>query len=602
MTFSDFTDLNSNGSYVSKIAKGLSCELKAIDRGIVFSGISKRRVVRATLSSRYTVVHHTATSNQVSEAGKESFYGRAMMCTLISRKKSVTQSDIGLTGLLLITIADELSLDKLFLSYKEGRVGTIAPLLRRGTHCLARYEISFSRDALSTLPIHNKIKLCYEDELGACGHVSVKYNFIDLNRSTGRVAYVDFDHETYTTSYYRQAAHNTLCFSTRNSVSIDASREKRKIVLAHVVSRVFPVMRNTIVLYEKESSRYQESASVVYERLLDEGIQNAYFILDSSSPDYAKVPPQYRSNIVPKNSFKHYCLFFSAKTFIGSEMLAHAIDLRPANKIVTQRLNSKTINYVFLQHGVMFMLSLDSSSRDFFKPKKLKGKYRVVVSSELEKAHFVERGEYSPSSLYVCGLPKFDRNTWNADASKIVIMPTWRPWEYNAARIDFRTTGYYQLIVRMFNCIPEHLRDQVVILPHPLFLDFTKGAEFPLKHYFIGEDVEYGIILQDTKLLITDYSSIAYDAFYRGANVIFYWGELDYCMENYGGNSELMLTEDLAFGDVCYSEDELRSCLVSNYEGSQSESHLENYQAIVQFHDGHNVDRLIAMMREDEIV
>ena len=35
------------------------------------------------------------------------------------------------------------------------------------------------------------------------------------------------------------------------------------------------------------------------------------------------------------------------------------------------------------------------------------------------------------------GLPKFDRNTLNEDADKIVVMPTWRPCEYNEARYDF---------------------------------------------------------------------------------------------------------------------------------------------------------------------
>ena len=54
-------------------------------------------------------------------------------------------------------------------------------------------------------------------------------------------------------------------------------------------------------------------------------------------------------------------------------------------------------------------------------------------------------------------------------------------------------------------------------------------------------DVKYDDILKHTKLLITDYSSIAYDAFYRGCNVIFYWEELQECLEAYGPSTKLMI-------------------------------------------------------------
>ena len=107
-------------------------------------------------------------------------------------------------------------------------------------------------------------------------------------------------------------------------------------------------------------------------------------------------------------------------------------------------------NYVFLQHGVMYMVSLDSESRGMFKRKNLKGKYRVVVSSQAEADHFTDLGNHEPSDLYICGLPKFDRNTLNEDADKIVIMPTWRPWEINLARDDFESTGYYKMIMKIY--------------------------------------------------------------------------------------------------------------------------------------------------------
>ena len=144
-------------------------------------------------------------------------------------------------------------------------------------------------------------------------------------------------------------------------------------------------------------------------------------IRDRDYPHRSAIAEKYRKNIVDKASFKHYFLFFKAKTFLGSEALVHAIDLRVANRYALKKLASRKINYVFLQHGVMYMVSLDSESRRFFKPLKTDGKYRVVVSSPKEAQHFIELGHYDPEMLYVCGLPKFDRNTWREDADKMCI-------------------------------------------------------------------------------------------------------------------------------------------------------------------------------------
>lgn len=353
--------------------------------------------------------------------------------------------------------------------------------------------------------------------------------------------------------------------------------------------------------FEKESDRYEESASVLYEKLIDEGYKNAYFIIDRNYPHLDSIPEKYRDNLIYKTTFKHYFYFFKSKTFLGSEALVHAIDLRIINKCALKKLASKDIDYVFLQHGVMYMVSLDSESRRFFKPMRTKGKYRVVVSSEEEARHFIELGRYKPEYVYVSGLPKFDRNVMNSDADKIVIMPTWRPWEYNDARYEFFETKYYKMVHRIFSAIPEKYREKIVILPHPLFFDAVKNSENELKEYFNFE-AKYDDILKQTKVLITDYSSIAYDAFYRGANVIFYWEEKDECLENYGPSTKLMLNHENVYGDICYNQDDLEKVFKKNYVNGQSAEYRERYGRLVQYHDGRNTERLVEMLEKENII
>ena len=354
-------------------------------------------------------------------------------------------------------------------------------------------------------------------------------------------------------------------------------------------------------MYEKNSSKYEESASVTFEYLIDHGYRDAYFIVDKDYEYIDRIPEKYLSNIVYKNTFKHYLYFFKAKTFIGTEALVHAIDLKIFNILALKKIADKNLNYVFLQHGVMYMVSLDSEARNMFNRKRLLGKYRVVVSSHAEADHFTQLGGHLPEDLYITGLPKFDRNVLSPDADKIVIMPTWRPWEINMDRDDFVHTGYFMMLKKLYNSVPDELKDKVLVLPHPLIVNELRNMNFDFGgNVVIG--ARYDDILQQARLLITDYSSIAYDAFYRGARVIFYWEEKDYCMSQYGPSTKLMLNEDNVYGDYFYSTDGLSEAISRNYYNPQTEEYKQKYSHIVEFHDGKNTERLIQSLKEDGII
>ncbi|MBQ3889250.1 MAG: CDP-glycerol glycerophosphotransferase family protein, partial [Clostridia bacterium] len=409
--------------------------------------------------------------------------------------------------------------------------------------------------------------------------------------------------ESGTVAAYRQSRSNRMNLYVRSLNVTDRKKEGVKIFFAYCLSLLWhpSAKRRPILLYEKNSSKYEESASVVFEKLIDMGYRNAWFIIHRDSAYMDRIPDRVKDRLVYKYSFRHYLYFFACRTFIGTEALVHAIDLKTFNPFALKKTADKNLNYVFLQHGVMYMVSLDSESRKMFKPKQLNGLYRVVVSSHAEANHFTELGQHDPENLYLCGLPKFDRSTLSPDADKVVIMPTWRPWEINDARRDFTSTAYYKMMERIYNAVPEDLRDKVIILPHPLIVNELHKISASLSSK-IRLDVRYDDVLRQTAVLITDYSSIAYDAFYRGSRVIFCWEEKDACMAHYGPSTKLMLNEDNVFGDVFYNTDELGEAIRRNYTGSQYEPYRERYSRLVEFHDGHNTDRLIEFLKEDGIL
>ncbi len=455
------------------------------------------------------------------------------------------------------------------------------------------YIVKIPLEDLLTQNIHNKPFFIYKkDEIEY--KYSLRYSILGGKKYLN--SRVKILKDINTSIYVRQSAKNRLIITVREINKTDYLSEKIKINLAYVTAKFLP--KTKIMMYEKHSEKYEESASIVYEKLIDEGYKNIRYILNKENKILKDLQEKYRSNIIYKYSFKHYLLFFSAKALIGSESPGHAIELRVANKHAAQRIYNGKYQYVFLQHGVMYMVSLDSDGRSFFRknggmPKNSK----IVVSSNLEAQHFINYGGFDKEDLYITGLPKYDKNKWNEESDKVVIMLTWRPWEYNEIRNDIYNSGYYRLLIETIDSIPEKLRNKIVLMPHPLILEDLKKSD--LSNY-IQENFEYDKILENTKVLITDYSSIAYDAFYRGANVVFYWKEKEYCMEKYNGH--LMLNDDNAFGITCYNSDKLSKAVEIEYKSTQDAKHIERYNKIVQFHDNKNTERLVKYLKRDKII
>jgi len=465
------------------------------------------------------------------------------------------------------------------------------------------YKLQIPLSDVVSLSAMNMVALSYKEQFGLDVLCHILYCTIPHNLFLGLRGPMNIDRETNTVAIFRQSVKNRLNIYVRSSNVTDAVSHRVKQFFAFFFSLFWhsKKARKLVLLYEKNSSKYEESASVLFEELIDSGHKYAYFIVDKDYEYYDRIPEQYRDRIIHKYSFKHYLYFFRSKTFIGTEAVAHSIDLKTFNKLALAKVGSKRINYVFLQHGVMYMVSLDSESRKMFKRKKLKGKYRVVVSSQKEADHFTTLGRHLPEDLYISGLPKFDRNRHNENADKIVIMPTWRPWEINEIRADFAETPYFKMLMRIYNSVPDHLKDKVIILPHPLIVNELSKMPHHVSEKIIV-DARYDDILQDTELLITDYSSIAYDAFYRGARVIFYWEEKDDCMAHYGPSTKLMLNEENVYGDFLYSTEGLADAIERNYYTKQTPDQIQKYSRIVEFRDGNNTQRLIQFLKEDGII
>lgn len=459
-------------------------------------------------------------------------------------------------------------------------------------------------------------------------HVDIPYNSIDIPGKSEEI-YLKFtdknglkfkkkfisiaglhgpqNHDVYTSKIKNYKNHSIYIYETwrgyiklayREINHTDDVKEQKKIKLAFLKQKIDSKLgRNKpkILIYEKFCGRYEESGKYVYQKLIDDGCEDVYFILDKNSPYYQEVPKKYRKNIINKYSFKHYYEFFNAKAFISTESFYHAIETTNSNALVRNRQKWRNYYYYFLQHGVMYGYSLKgrdntlkNSREAFIKGVGFGHNSFIVISSEKEGRHFIEQGEYDREDLIKSGLPKFDYTSHNEDADKILIMPTTRNFEYSTIRDDTKNSTYYNFSKRIIESVPDELKDKIVFIPHPIVNKIIGKTDL---EKYMPEEFSYNELLKNTRLLITDYSSISFDAFYRGCNVVFAWMEKEMCLEKMGLN--LMLNDDNAFADIAYDYKRLNELISKNYYGSHSEENTRKYREIVEFYDNKNTERFI---------
>lgn len=492
---------------------------------------------------------------------------------------------------------DDANLSKISVKINDKKY-SIKFKLRRGMLFIKNYRINMYKlildvNELLKSDIQNKLIVDYDEKYNG----RIIYNIFDLFKGKNKNSkIIKINNKAI---YFRQTVKNTMYITIRDINYYDYFLGRLKIEIGYILSKFF-FKKDYILFYEKESSRYEESASVTYERLIDKGYKNIYYIINKNNIKLKNIDCKYKKNIIYKNSLKHIIYFFKCEKFVGTESIPHSMQLRIANRKILNKYEDKKIKYVFLQHGVMYMISLNSDLRTGFR----KSKYRlhkIVVSSKLEANHFIKLGGFNKSDLYICGLPKFDKSERYETADKIVIMLTWRRWEVNEATIDYTKTKYFKMIERIVDGIPKKYHDKIIILPHPLMISAIKNnkdySKFLPKVEFVYDD-----ILKECALLITDYSSISYDSFYRGSNIIFYWEEKEECLKKYGEHAKLMLNEDNAFGDIAYNNKDLSKLIESNYLKPQKSIFIEKFRKIVTFYDNKNTDRLINMLKEDNLI
>ena len=316
------------------------------------------------------------------------------------------------------------------------------------------------------------------------------------------------------------------------------------------------------------------------------------FGLDKPSPQFARLKKT--GNVLSNRSLKHRLYILFSEYIITSH---------PDNPIIypfwgnysylSGLLKSKT---VFLQHGVT-KDDVSSWLNEFDKPLSM-----LCCVSDRERESFKNPDYgYSPDILKTVGFARFDRLE-DKSVKEIVIMPSWRRNLDHLSPADFVKTEFYRAYNSLLNDVEliDFLKDAgytMIFKPHQ---NLHKFADTFTKHPDVRFDLNpenYTETFNRASLMVTDFSSVAFDFAYIRKPVIYYHFDDDY---HFDVENAYFSYENDGFGPVSKSPDELKSDIFKMIENDcqMLDIYLKRADEFFKYSDRNNSKRVYDAIRE----
>lgn len=351
----------------------------------------------------------------------------------------------------------------------------------------------------------------------------------------------------------------TLAIDYRKKESYESLGYKIKENLAYYTYLLFSGYFNKKdiwLAYEKFAEGAQDNGFYFFDYCYKNNKKkDFYYVIKSTSPDYENIKPM-KNKVVEFMSFKYMLYMYACKLLISSESKGHCYDIRIQKGKIREFLTNK--KHVFLQHGVTALKRVDyvfnkntSNAVDLF-----------VATSDYEKDIIVNNFGYDSDEVITTGFCRWDvLKDKSGENKQIFLMPTWRVWMDDFEEDKFIKSEYYKKYVGLLNSeklkrILEEKNITFSFYIHPKFKAYIDKFDTKcnnVKVYQYGEE-KVNDLLMKSSMLITDYSSVAWDMYYQKKPVIFYQFDIsDY--NKYQGSYLDMETE--LFGDRLFEVEDL---------------------------------------------
>ena len=248
----------------------------------------------------------------------------------------------------------------------------------------------------------------------------------------------------------------------------------------------------------------------------------AYYIIEEDSNEAKNVLPF--GNVIFYKSPEHFEIMLKANYICTTH---HPELIYPTNsEIYTRKIRATK---VFLQHGVLGTKNLTNINGNQLKDFNID---LFITSSNREKEIVVKDLKFDENQVKVTGLSRFDElfKPNRIIKNQILIIPTWRDWLTSLNQL--KESEY---LVRMNDLLhSQKLKElsengtKVIFCLHPNMQPFIEYFNVPSYITSIKQgDIDVQTLIKDSKLMITDYSSVAFDFSFLDKPVIYYQFDKD---------------------------------------------------------------------------
>ena len=245
--------------------------------------------------------------------------------------------------------------------------------------------------------------------------------------------------------------------------------------------------------------------------------QKCYYVITKNSYDRKKIE-QYKT-LINWGSLRHYFMFIVTRVRLSAHVNADTPNFRVTNFL--ERHHLFTNKRVFLNHGII----KDKLSFVYFEVTKAD---LMTTTTKKEYDFCVEEYGYPKGNIKLLGCARYDGLVNKCDRKQILIVPTWRSWLSNVSEDEFRGDTYYLRYKSLLeNNILKSIANSGVVIIFYLHSEMQRFSHlFTSVHpnIIIGDCASYDIqkLINSSSLMVTDYSSVAFDMAYLNKPIIYY--------------------------------------------------------------------------------
>ncbi|HEB9332986.1 TPA: CDP-glycerol glycerophosphotransferase family protein [Campylobacter coli] len=410
-----------------------------------------------------------------------------------------------------------------------------------------------------TADVNDEVKMLFDDRLTkiVCSKIR-QYDF--LNRI--------FIYERRIWLKFFINAKNMICFI--NDKKVDMIYQEKRCTFYDIFYKIEKLKKRraknkSLWLFADMPFRADDNAEHLYRYIMkNHPKQNIAFILRRNSHDYKRLKKEGFKLVDPK-SFRFKYLVFKADKLISSHIDRYFFEALGENTL-------KTKDFIFLQHGIT------QNDLSFWLNQRKIDLLITGMQAEYDSiAGDFNRYKFTPKEVKLTGFPRWDALLKNnqINTKQILIMPTWREYivgSYSKKLMKrrfnpkfYESEYFYRwgsfLHSKELQQLHKKHDYKIVFNPHPQIRPYLEG--FNLPSYITIPSVKISVqnFFCESSLMITDYSSVAFEMIILKKPVIYYQFDKDYFFYKHFLKKGYYNYEKTEFGYLVDKQKDLIYCM-----------------------------------------